>query len=287
MRRSDINRRISAYNHYSYPNGRNIDGIVIHYVGAVSTAKNNADYFFNGNRDASAHYFVDRNEVWQSVEDNDAAWHCGGGAYSQGYGGSSWGSYLGNRNTIGIEMCCEWISGTCCVPYETIVKTGELVRMLMQEYGIPAQRVVRHYDITGKDCPEWLQLDGRPQRGTSEAAWEKAWEVLVFGADASHDPGTESEDPVEQEADEPANSEHFGGTYACMVNGLRVRTKPGLDGTPVAYYNAGETVELDDRYTIRDGYVWGQYTARSGNVRYIAVGRATGKVEDDDYLIKL
>ena len=42
-------------------------------------AKNNADYFFNGYRGCSAHYFVDETSIWQSVLDEDASWHCGGG----------------------------------------------------------------------------------------------------------------------------------------------------------------------------------------------------------------
>ena len=287
MQRGDINRRISAYNHYTYSGGRSVDGIVIHYVGAVSTAKNNADYFAGGNRDASAHYFVDRTSVWQSVEDSDAAWHCGGAAHSQGSGGSSWNGTLGNRNTIGIEMCCETIGGVCCVPYDVLVKTGELVRMLMAEHGVAADHVVRHFDITGKDCPAYIEVDGYPQRGTSDAVWSRAWAVLTSGADASYTPATDEAKPTEPTSTTPANSESFGGTYMCMVNGLRVRDAPHLGGAVVAHYDYGQTVNLDDAYTIRDGYVWGQYTARSGNVRYIAVGRATGKVESDDYLVKI
>ena len=287
MQRSEIGRMISAYNHYSYQGGREIDGIVVHYVGAVSTAYDNARYFAGGNRDASAHYFVDRESVWQSVDDRDAAWHCGGGPHSQGSGGSSWGDRLGNRNTIGIEMCCEWIGGQCCVPYETLVRTGELVRLLMAEHGVPAEAVCRHYDITGKDCPAWVELDGYPQRGTDDVVWFRCWDILVHGASSTWEPPVEAQEPAEPGSDSPANAGGFGGTYACRVDGLRVRTEPSLSGQVVAYYDRGETVELDDEYAIADGYVWGRYTARSGNVRWVAVGRATGKVEDDDYLVRI
>lgn len=51
--------------------------IVIHYVGAASTALNNANYFENVNRNASANYFVDDNEIYRVVKDEDIAWHCG------------------------------------------------------------------------------------------------------------------------------------------------------------------------------------------------------------------
>lgn len=79
----------------------------------------------------------------------------------------------------------------------------------------------------------------------------------------------------------------FGGTYRCTVDGLNVRTAPSLSGKVVAQYSKGQTVVLDDWYEIADGWVWGRYTgAQSGQKRYVAVGKATGKPEPDDYLIK-
>ena len=80
----------------------------------------------------------------------------------------------------------------------------------------------------------------------------------------------------------------FGGTYRCTVGKLNVRDAPSLAGSVVASYSRGETVVLDDWYTSADGYIWGRYTgASSGKLRYVAVGRATGKVEPDDYLVKV
>ena len=68
-----INKKISNYNYTAY-RSRDIRYIVIHWVGAVSTAKNNAEFFARANRNASAHYFVDKDEIWQSVLDKNAAW---------------------------------------------------------------------------------------------------------------------------------------------------------------------------------------------------------------------
>lgn len=80
----------------------------------------------------------------------------------------------------------------------------------------------------------------------------------------------------------------FGGTYRCTVSNLNVRDAPGLSGNVVTSYSKGQTVVLDDWYTSKDGYIWGCYTgAQSGKLRYVAVGRATGKSEPDDYLIKV
>lgn len=79
---------------------------------------------------------------------------------------------------------------------------------------------------------------------------------------------------------------NFGGKYRCNASKLNVRDKPSLKGAVVASYSKGQTVVLDDRYTIADGYVWGQYTAYSGKKRYVAVGKHTGKPEAGDYLVK-
>lgn len=93
--------------------------------------------------------------------------------------------------------------------------------------------------------------------------------------------------PTPQPAEQPQETENFGGTYRCTVACLNVRDTPGLGGNVVASYSTGQTVVLDDWYSIADGYVWGRYTAYSGNVRYIAVGKATGKPEPDDYLVRV
>lgn len=71
-----------------------------------------------------------------------------------------------------------------------------------------------------------------------------------------------------------------------MVPSLNVRTAPTVNSGTVASYSKGMTVTLDDWYKIADGYVWGRYTGGSGNKRYVAVGKATGKVDANDYLIK-
>lgn len=138
-----INKKISAYNHYDY---NTIKYIVVHDVGTRSTAKNNVDYFSGGNRNASAHYFVDDTSIWQSVEDNKGAWHVGDGNGIYG---------ISNTNSIGIEMCLP--SGT--VTAKTEANTIELVHYLMKKYNIPIDRVVRHYDASRKNCPAQFNLD--------------------------------------------------------------------------------------------------------------------------------
>ena len=141
----NIYRNISLYNYSTVANKQN-KYIVIHYVGAVSTAKANAEYFSKNKLQSSAHYFVDETSIWQSVEDYNVAWHCGAKTYTH--------PECRNQNSIGIEMCVKKDSkGKWYFEDATVKNTIELVTSLMEKHNIPIDRVIRHYDVTGKNCP--------------------------------------------------------------------------------------------------------------------------------------
>lgn len=179
-----INKKISKYNQ-SGRNGNKVRFIVIHYVGAVSSAKNNCIYFCNGNRNASAHFFVD-SEIWQCIPENKAAWHCGGGlldtgkAMNQGNRGATYFGKCTNSNSIGIELCCYKKKGKV-VPTPTAIKTAApLVKHLMKKYKVPASHVIRHFDVNGKICPNgyisassWAKLH-KTLTGVKETAYSTA-----------------------------------------------------------------------------------------------------------------
>lgn len=138
-----IQRKISPYN-FSSRNGNVIKYIVLHYTANKGdTAKNNVDYFYNGDRQASAHYFVDDTSIWQSVEDSNAAWSVGDGNGVYG---------ITNQNSISIEMYCN-LSGI--VSSTTESNAIELVKYLQGKYNISNSNVVRHYDASRKICPNW------------------------------------------------------------------------------------------------------------------------------------
>lgn len=129
--------------------------IVIHYVGATGSAVANLKYFQGANREASAHYFVDHGPtagVYQSVLDTDTAWHCGS---KVGYKHKE----CRNSNSIGIELCCHKDKdGKWYFDDATIDSAVELVKELMKKYDISVDRVIRHYDVTGKKCPAmWVE----------------------------------------------------------------------------------------------------------------------------------
>lgn len=147
----EIQKKLTPYNYTAMSNKKNLY-IVIHYVGAVSTAKNNAVYYASQKLNASAHYFVDETSIWQSVEDFNRSWHCGGGL--QGNNGHTFHGICTNSNSIGIEMCVKKTSsGEWYFEGKTVENTIDLVKYLMQKHNIPIDRVIRHYDVTGKICP--------------------------------------------------------------------------------------------------------------------------------------
>ena len=149
----------------NYTKGRkqSVQYIVVHYTANNGDrAESNGKYFQQPNRNASAHYFVDENDVVQSVKDSDTAWHCGAKNYKH--------NKCRNDNSIGVEMCSEKdSSGQYYINEETQKKALEVVKWLMEKYGVPLENVLRHYDVTGKLCPEpfarnqvqWLDFKGR------------------------------------------------------------------------------------------------------------------------------
>lgn len=143
-------------NYYAGRGGNSIRYIVVHYTANDGdTSMNNARYFQGAGRQASAHYFVDEDSVTQSVRDADGAWHCGGALESSHH---PLHGICMNRNSLGVEMCSDIVGGKYVITAQTVNRTVELVRWLMAKYGIDADHVVRHYDVTGKACPEpWVR----------------------------------------------------------------------------------------------------------------------------------
>lgn len=147
-----INFKLCHSSNYEKGRAGKIEYIVIHYTANDGdTALGNASYFARARVGASAHYFVDEKEVWQSVQDVDTAWHCGGSL--QGSSGHTFHGKCKNYNSLGIEMCSAKTKGEFYIQAATQDRTIELVRHLMTKYNIPITRVIRHYDVTGKLCP--------------------------------------------------------------------------------------------------------------------------------------
>ena len=132
-----------------------IEYIVIHYTANNGdSAKNNALYFQKNVKKTSAHIFVDDEGTYQSVPYDYVAYAVGG--Y---YGGGSYYKKCSNDNSISIELCDQVKDDNIYPTKKTIDNAIELVKFLMQVYNIPADHVIRHYDVNGKQCPKYWTDD--------------------------------------------------------------------------------------------------------------------------------
>lgn len=120
--------------------------IIIHYLGVKNA--DNPNLYNNG---YGGHFNITRDgKIYQAADYNTVLWHIGtAGYYTKKYPN---GYDPTNYNAIGIE---------CSVCYDTdwyfteatqksLVK---LVRWLMQDLGVGADHVLRHYDVVNKVCP--------------------------------------------------------------------------------------------------------------------------------------
>lgn len=151
--------------HVTFSVGRPLRYIAIHYTAGGNSrrgaAMQNRNVFLK--RSASADFVVDDETVVQVNPDirNYYCWAVGDklNPYS---GGGRLNGKATNKNTISVEVCSTLRAGTtAAVPNhdgwsfseKALDLTLRLVRHLMQQYGIPRENVIRHYDVTGKACP--------------------------------------------------------------------------------------------------------------------------------------
>jgi N-acetylmuramoyl-L-alanine amidase CwlA len=190
-----------------------VEYIVIHYTGIPNdTAENNAVYSAREYTGVSAHYFVDENEVCQSVQDTDVAWHCGSKNPRH--------PYCRNANSIGIEMCNS-VGG---VPEAVRARTAAFVRQKMKEYGIDSSHVLRHYDVTGKRCPApWVDdpqawMDFKALLEVEEVTQEQFDAMLEdYLARRNAKPASQWAVPYIQEAIDAGVMSDVGGTIAAPL----------------------------------------------------------------------
>lgn len=148
---NEIKQDILPLNPYSRPGDkiRKVNAIVIHYVGNPNTtAAQNRSYFNNlASQDdgkkktyASSHYIVGlEGEIIQCVPLEEIAY----------------ASNDRNHDTIAIECCHPDDTGEFTRDtYDSLVK---LTAALCRTYGLmPETDIIRHYDITGKECPRYF-----------------------------------------------------------------------------------------------------------------------------------
>ena len=165
----------------TYSPGRKIKYLAIHYTAGVSckagSASGSASWFSNPDAGGAADYIVDEGGLVQYNPDprNRYCHAVGGGRYNT-KGGRLYG-VAKNSNCVSLEICSGNRKGKITYPNDpdyyfstaVIAKAIEATQYIMDQYGIDADHVIRHYDCNGKCCPGVI---GWNADSGSETAWE-------------------------------------------------------------------------------------------------------------------
>lgn len=148
-----------------------VRGVVIHWTANErrgADAQAHYRFFSQAKVKASAHYFVDDKTILRIIPEDEMAYHVGAKQYKT----NQFGSYP-NNCLIGVEMCVN-ADGNFAETYKRAVW---LVADILKRYNLnPDTCLVRHFDVTGKDCPRMFVNDAAAQKYmgmTAEAAWQK------------------------------------------------------------------------------------------------------------------
>ena len=174
-------RRLTSEHNTSRRFG-SVEYIAIHYTAGFEDgpgkARDNAEFYAQTEIAASADFFVDRGGIVQynPAPERRYCWAVGGTSKpdkSQG-GGSLWNKAR-NSNTVSIELCSRYDEpvdlNNLPLPNdphyklapETVQMGAELAAYLLAEFMLPADRLIRHFDVTGKLCPGvvgWNEASG-------------------------------------------------------------------------------------------------------------------------------
>lgn len=114
--------------------------ITVHNTANDATAENEISYMNNNNNEVSYHFAVDDIQAVQGLPLDRNGWHCGDG-----------GNGIGNRKSIGIEICYSKSGGDKFTKAEN--NAVELIAHLLKKYGWGIDRVKKHQDWSNKRCP--------------------------------------------------------------------------------------------------------------------------------------
>ena len=157
----ELDVELLTINEYSRPAMalEQVNGIVIHYTANPgTTAIQNRSYFENlaetHETKASSHFVIGlEGEIVQCIPCNEI----------------SYASNDRNFDTISIECCIEDETGKFNGnTYNSLIK---LTTWLMGRYELSSEDVIRHYDVTGKNCPKYYV--------EHEDAWDEFKEDLL------------------------------------------------------------------------------------------------------------
>lgn len=156
-----IEKKLLTPNQYSRPTTKRSQTtkIAVHYVGNPNTSAIANRNYFEGLKDThsayvSAHYVVGlEGEVIQCIPDDEIGYT----------------TNQANAYSIGIETCHSKSDGV--FNDKTYISLCELCAVLLKKYDLTVNDLIRHYDVTKKQCP----LDWSPTKYQSEVIATAKW----------------------------------------------------------------------------------------------------------------
>jgi len=244
-----IEDKLLTINQYSRPGSKRktTTKIAVHYTGNPgSTAIANRNYFDNlrytKGRYVSSNYIVGLDgEVIRCVPDDEIA-YCTNQA---------------NEYSISIETCHPKADGI--FTDKTYVSLVELCAYLLKKYSLTADDLIRHYDVTQKQCP----LAWSPTMYQSETAANAKWETFKMDVRICMSGGKITRNNT---VDTGVTSIQ-GLPYKVRISSpdglLNVRKAPGTNNAVVCTVKNGEVYTIAQESTV-GATPWGKLKSGAG-----------------------
>lgn len=217
-------------------------GIVLHETATPgATAQNEYRYFSVPNRKASAHAFVDWNEIVQIIPWNERAWHAGPTA---------------NSRFIGIELCHATTKEQFDKVWQNAVELfAWLFINVLKQTKVTKDNLMSHAEVSAK----WKETDH-----TDPIGYFKKFGKTVddFRADVQKKIDEMlKKDKVQ--LTQVANTPKVRQGIVTARSGLNIREQPSTSAKVLGTYKANEKItileEKNGWYRTDKGWVYGQY----------------------------
>ena len=190
-----ITKELLTPNKYSRPQIplKSVKKIAVHYIGSAgSTAKNNRDYF-EGLKDQipdkTGKYCLNKDGTYMLYKGQRIALRWVSSHFIIGLSGEivqclpldewSYCTNQANGYSISIECCHPDANGKFTTATEQSL--AELCAYLCKKYSLdPIKDIIRHYDVTGKQCPLWYVPTKYQSADIANARWA-GFKALVSG----------------------------------------------------------------------------------------------------------
>ena len=231
-----------SYNNNYYPERNSKQYITIHETANKSVGANanaHANFINNGSQE-TWHYTVDDTHAVQHFFHTTSCWHAG--------------TYNGNTQSIGIEMCINRDGNYL----KTLQNTIELVKKIMKQENIPTSHVVQHNYWSGKNCPTLLR------EGTHGMTWNQF---------INHIKGQSKRKKPKGWEENPHGTYYKKVDKTFIVGSEKIETRIGAPylSAPSGGHVVPKQKMTFDYLAQQDGYEWGQLENNRGQQEFVPI----------------